>query len=108
LMYGLQGADIVFNRSATNDSLSESLWAVEARCAAIANNYFVVGINRVGTEKFPREFTSGDGKAAHRDFGHFFGSSYITDPHFSNSLLHADDLKFAPDQAWFLKLANIQ
>ncbi|KAL3307173.1 hypothetical protein Ciccas_014320 [Cichlidogyrus casuarinus] len=79
-MYGLQGAEIVFNPSATIDSLSESLWAVEARCAAIANNYFVVGINRVGTETFPREFTSGDGKAAHRDFGHFFGSSYITDP----------------------------
>ena len=25
------------------------MWPIEARCAAIANNYFVVGINRVGT-----------------------------------------------------------
>ena len=28
---------------------SEPMWPIEARCAAIANNYFVVGINRVGT-----------------------------------------------------------
>lgn len=64
---------------------SEPMWPIEARCAAIANNYFVVAINRVGTvgsvawvvfcmyilisntctifqEKFENEFTSGDGK----------------------------------------------
>ena len=28
---------------------SEPLWPIEARCAAIANGYFTVGINRVGT-----------------------------------------------------------
>ncbi|KAF6767999.1 hypothetical protein AHF37_09286 [Paragonimus kellicotti] len=79
-MYGLNGAEIVFNPSATVDSLSESLWPIEARNAAIANHYFTVAINRVGTESFPHEFTSGDGKPAHKEFGHFFGSSYITAP----------------------------
>lgn len=32
-------------------------------------------INRVGTESFPNEFTSADGKPAHKDFGPFYGSS---------------------------------
>lgn len=31
-------------------------------------------------EVFPNEFTSGDGKPAHRDFGHFYGSSYVAAP----------------------------
>lgn len=34
----------------------------------------------MGTEIFQNEFTSGDGKKAHNDFGHFYGSSYITAP----------------------------
>lgn len=80
MMYGLNGAEIVFNPSATVGSLSEPLWYVEARNAAIANSYFAVGINRVGTESFPNEFTSGDGKPAHKDFGHFYGSSYVSAP----------------------------
>ncbi|KAH9280680.1 Beta-ureidopropionase [Echinococcus granulosus] len=80
MMYGLNGAEIVFNPSATIDGLSESLWPIEARNAAIANSYFTVAINRVGTEEFPNEFTSGDGKPSHRTFGHFFGSSYVTGP----------------------------
>jgi beta-ureidopropionase len=80
LMFGINGAEIVFNPSATVGALSEPLWPVEARCAAIANNYFVAGINRVGTETFPHAFTSGDGKPAHRDFGHFYGSSYVAAP----------------------------
>ncbi len=80
LMFGLNGAEIVFNPSATVGALSEPLWPIEARCAAIANNYFAVGINRIGTESFPNAFTSGDGKAAHHDFGHFYGSSYVTAP----------------------------
>jgi|GEM_PF-130506 len=80
LMFGLNGAEIVFNPSATVGALSEPLWPIEARCAAIANNYFAVGINRIGTESFPNAFTSGDGKAAHTDFGHFYGSSYVTAP----------------------------
>ncbi len=98
-MYGINGAEIVFNPSATVGALSEPLWPIEARNAAIANSYFAVGINRVGTvnikhyinnkpfvfifyckEKFPNEFTSADGKPAHKDFGHFYGSSYVAAP----------------------------
>ncbi|XP_055861631.1 beta-ureidopropionase-like [Biomphalaria glabrata] len=80
MLYGLNGAEIVFNPSATVGALSEPLWSIEARNAAIANSYFTVAINRVGMEVFPNEFTSADGKPAHKDFGHFYGSSYITGP----------------------------
>jgi len=80
MAYGLNGAEIVFNPSATVGALSEPMWAIEARNAAIANSYFVGAINRVGTESFPNEFTSGDGKPAHKDFGHFYGSSYVASP----------------------------
>lgn len=78
--FGMNGAEIVFNPSATVGDLSEPMWPIEARNAAIANTYFVGAINRVGTEVFPREFTSGDGKPAHKDFGHFYGSSFIAAP----------------------------
>lgn len=77
---GLNGAEIVFNPSATVAGLSEQLWMVEARNAAIANSYFSVGINRIGTEVFPNKFTSADGKKAHNDFGHFYGSTYVSGP----------------------------
>ena len=80
LMFGINGAEIVFNPSATVGALSEPLWPIEARCASIANNYFSLAINRIGTEHFPRAFTSGDGKEAHHDFGHFYGSSYCAAP----------------------------
>ena len=70
----------MFNPSATVGALSEPLWSIEARCAAIANSYYTCSINRVGTEIFPNEFTSGDGAPAHREFGHFYGSSYVTAP----------------------------
>eukprot|EP01117_Protostelium_nocturnum_P008717 TRINITY_DN3125_c0_g1_i1.p1 TRINITY_DN3125_c0_g1~~TRINITY_DN3125_c0_g1_i1.p1 ORF type:complete len:437 (-),score=163.79 TRINITY_DN3125_c0_g1_i1:65-1249(-) len=85
MAYGLNGAEIVFNPSATVGSLSEPLWAIEARNAAIANSYFVGCINRVGTEHFPNEFTSANGKPAHKDFGNFYGSSYFTAPDASRS-----------------------
>ncbi|KNC73756.1 beta-ureidopropionase, partial [Sphaeroforma arctica JP610] len=78
--FGMNGAEIVFNPSATVGALSEPLWSVEARNAAIANGYFSVAINRVGSEHFPNSFTSGDGKPAHKDFGHFYGSSYVACP----------------------------
>lgn len=78
--FGLNGAEIVFNPSATVGALSEPMWGIEARNAAIANTYFTVGINRVGTETFPNEFTSGNGQPAHKDFGHFYGSSYLAAP----------------------------
>jgi len=80
MAYGLNGAEIVFNPSATVGTLSEPMWSIEARNAALTNNYFVGSINRVGTESFPNEFTSGDGKSAHKDFGHFYGSSYVSGP----------------------------
>lgn len=80
LMYKVNGAEIVFNPSATVDSLSETMWPIEARCAALANAYYTCAINRVGTETFPNEFTSGDKKPAHRSFGHFYGSSYVAAP----------------------------
>ena len=80
LMFGINGAEIVFNPSATVGALSEPLWPIEARCASIANNYFTANINRIGTETFPNAFTSGDGKESHNDFGHFYGSSYVGAP----------------------------
>jgi len=80
MMFATNGADIIFNPSATVGGLSEPLWGIEARNAAIANHCFTVAINRVGTEHFPNEFTSADGKPAHKDFGHFYGSSYVAAP----------------------------
>lgn len=80
MAFGLNGAEVVFNPSATVGALSEPMWGIEARNAAIANSYFVACNNRVGTETFPNEFTSGDGKPAHTDFGHFYGSSYVAAP----------------------------
>jgi len=80
MMYGINGAEIVFNPSATVNGLSEPFWFVEARNAAMANSYFTCAINRVGTEVFPNEFSSADGRPAHRDFGHFYGSSYVAAP----------------------------
>ncbi|XP_055387492.1 uncharacterized protein LOC129616062 [Condylostylus longicornis] len=71
MMFGLNGAEIVFNPSAIG-SASEPLWGIEARNAAIANNYFTVAINRVGVEKFQNEFTS--------SIFSYCGSSYITGP----------------------------
>eukprot|EP00798_Chlamydomonas_sp_ICE-L_P017155 gene17155-23466_t len=83
--FALNGAEIVFNPAATVGELSEPLWPIEGRNAAIANSFFVASINRVGTEVFPNEFTSGDGKPAHKDFGHFYGSSYVAAPDGSRS-----------------------
>jgi len=80
MMFALNGAEIIFNPSATINGLSEALWPIEARNAAIANHVYTVGINRVGVEVFPNEFTSANGKPAHKDFGHFYGSSYVAAP----------------------------
>ncbi len=48
---GLNGAEIVFNPSATVAGLSEYLWELEQPAHAVANGYFVGAINRVGVEK---------------------------------------------------------
>ncbi|KAJ8379529.1 hypothetical protein SKAU_G00003070 [Synaphobranchus kaupii] len=81
----MNGAEIIFNPSATVGGLSEPMWPIEARNAAIANHCFTCAINRVGTEHFKNEFTSADGNKAHKDFGHFYGSSYVAAPDGSRS-----------------------
>ncbi|MDA8284710.1 MAG: acyltransferase [Actinomycetota bacterium] len=63
---GLAGAKIVFNPSATSRGLSAYLWRIEQPAAAVANEYFVGAINRVGVEPL------GDND--------FYGSSYFVDP----------------------------
>jgi N-carbamoylputrescine amidase len=64
---GLNGAEIVFNPSATVAGLSEYLWKLEQPAHAVANGYFVGAINRVGTEP-------------PWNIGEFYGSSYFCDP----------------------------
>jgi beta-ureidopropionase len=67
---GLNGAQIVFNPSATKPGLSNRLWELEQPAAAAANQYFIAANNRIGTET--EEF--GDEAVT------FYGSSYFVDP----------------------------
>ncbi|CAH1117660.1 unnamed protein product [Phaedon cochleariae] len=85
MMFGLNGADIVFNPSAAAGAESETLWHIEARNAAIANSYFTCALNRVGVEIFGNEYTSGDGKPPHKESNYFYGSSYVTAPNGTRS-----------------------
>ena len=80
LAHALSGAEILFNPSATVAGLSENLWWTEQAANAVATSTFVGQINRVGTETMPHEFTSGDGRPAHADFGHFYGTTMLTLP----------------------------
>ena len=64
---GLNGAEIVFNPSATVAGLSEYLWKLEQPAHAVANGYFIGAINRVGTE-------------SPWNIGEFYGQSYFCDP----------------------------
>ncbi|MFQ6612503.1 MAG: nitrilase-related carbon-nitrogen hydrolase [Fidelibacterota bacterium] len=64
---GLNGAEIVYNPSATVAGLSQYLWKLEQPAHAVANGYFMGCINRVGKE-------------APWNLGHFYGSSYFVDP----------------------------
>ena len=64
---GLNGAEVVFNPSATVAGLSEYLWELEQPSHAVANGYFVGAINRVGTEK-------------PWSIGEFYGKSYFCNP----------------------------
>ncbi len=66
-LLGLNGAEIVFNPSATVTGLSQYLWKLEQPAHAVANGYFMGCINRVGTE-------------APWNIGKFYGSSYFVDP----------------------------
>ena len=47
-MLGLNGAEIVYNPSATVAGLSQYLWKLEQPAHAAANGYFMGCINRVG------------------------------------------------------------
>jgi N-carbamoylputrescine amidase len=50
-MLGLNGAQVVFVPTATTTrGYSRSVWEVELRAHAIANGFFLGGVNRVGTE----------------------------------------------------------
>ena len=64
---GLNGAEIVFNPSATVAGLSQYLWKLEQPAHAVANGYYVGAINRVGTE-------------APWNIGKFYGHSYFVNP----------------------------
>jgi len=66
-LLGLNGAEIVFNPSATVAGLSQYLWKLEQPAHAVANGYFVAASNRVGEEK-------------PWNLGKFYGSSYVVDP----------------------------
>lgn len=65
---GLNGAEIVFNPSATWVSKSQYIWHIEQPALAVSNGYFVGTINRVGME-------------APWNLGPFYGSSYFVNPH---------------------------
>jgi beta-ureidopropionase len=64
---GLNGAEIVFNPSATVSGTSEYLWKLEQPAHAVANGYYVAAINRVGFE-------------APWNMGECYGQSYLVDP----------------------------
>lgn len=65
-LLGLNGAEIVFNPSATVDSLSKYLWELEQPAHAVANGYYVGAINRVGVEQWsPNKY---------------YGTSYFVNP----------------------------
>ena len=64
---GLNGAEIVYNPSATVAGLSQYLWKLEQPAHAAANGYFMGCINRVGIEK-------------PWNLGKFYGSSYFVNP----------------------------
>jgi len=64
-MLGLHGAEYVFVPTATTKrGFSRSVWEIELRGHAIANGFFVGGVNRVGTE-FESEY---------------YGASVLVDP----------------------------
>jgi N-carbamoylputrescine amidase len=66
-LLGLNGAEVIYNPSATVAGLSQYLWKLEQPAHAVANGYFVGAINRVGTE-------------APWNIGNFYGTSYFVNP----------------------------
>ena len=75
---GLNGAEIVYNPSATVKGLSQYLWKLEQPAHAVANGYFMGCINRVGIEK-------------PWNLGEFYGSSYFVDPRGQIVAIASDD-----------------
>ncbi|GLX65764.1 nitrilase-related carbon-nitrogen hydrolase [Paenibacillus glycanilyticus] len=75
---GLNGAEIVFNPSATVAGTSEYLWKLEQPAHAVANGYYVAAINRVGYE-------------APWNMGEFYGQSYLVDPRGSIAAIGSRD-----------------
>jgi len=64
---GLKGAELVFNPSATVESLSRYLWELEQPAHAVANGFWIAASNRVGVE-------------APLNNSKFYGSSYFCSP----------------------------
>ncbi|WP_185113402.1 nitrilase-related carbon-nitrogen hydrolase [Chryseobacterium sp. ERMR1:04] len=64
---GVNGAEIVYNPSATTVGQSQYLWKLEQPAHAVANGYFMGCINRVGIEK-------------PWNLGEFYGTSYFVNP----------------------------
>ncbi len=64
---GINGAEILFNPSATVAGLSEYLWKMEQPAQAVANAVYIGAINRIGREK-------------PWNIGEFYGQSYFVDP----------------------------
>jgi N-carbamoylputrescine amidase len=66
-LLALNGAELVFNPSATVAGLSQHLWGLEQPAHAVANGFFMGCINRVGEEK-------------PWNIGRYYGSSYFVNP----------------------------
>ena len=77
-LLGLNGAEIVFNPSATVAGMSQYLWKLEQPAHAVANGYFIAASNRVGTE-------------APWNIGKFYGTSYFCDPRGSFLAMGSED-----------------
>ena len=65
-LLGLNGAEVVFNPSATTRGLSQYLWELEQPAHAVANMYYLGAINRVGQEDLSPD--------------EYYGSSYFVSP----------------------------
>ena len=66
-LLAMNGAEIIFNPSATVAGLSEYLWKLEQPAHAVANQVYVGAINRVGKEE-------------PWNIGEFYGQSYFVNP----------------------------
>ena len=73
----LNGAEIVFNPSATVAGLSDHLWHLEQPAHAVANGYYVGAINRVGLEE---PLADSPQRPANYQGIEFWGRSCVCDP----------------------------